>query len=126
LLYLINDRILEFDPAAMMQPLEQDRFEALSLDYVIELGKEMFAEDAHAQRNSPERARRLCYLIHLKSPKINAVSFYDATGSRQAKDVLYAAKFVHDQVLDMLHTQQILGQLDAAKVDLAVWNRMAA
>jgi hypothetical protein len=124
--YLINDRILEIDPAAMLLPMEEDRFSALSLDYVIELGKEMFAEDAFAQRNFPERVKRLCYLMHLKQPRINAVSFYDQTGSGQAKDVLFASKNIHAQVMDMLHTQQVLGQLDTNKVDQAVWNRMAA
>jgi hypothetical protein len=107
-------------------PMEEDRFEALSLDYVIELGREMFAEDPKAHRNSPERVRRLCYLIYLKQPRTNAVSFFDETGTGKLGDVLYASKNVHPQVLDMLHSQQILGQLDASKVDLAVWNRMAA
>ena len=74
--FLLNDLILDIDATRMMQPLDADRFSALSADYIAQLGKEMFAEDVQAHRNNPERARRLAYLIHLKMPRINADQFF--------------------------------------------------
>ena len=126
LYYLINDRVLEIHTDQMMQPLETERFEALSLDYLVQLGKEMFAEDPMVHRNNPERARRLCYLVHLKLPRVNALSFFLPYEKCPAAAVIFEYKSIHTQVIDMLHTQQILGQLDINKVDQAVWGRMAA
>ncbi|OYW80225.1 MAG: hypothetical protein B7Z26_06805, partial [Asticcacaulis sp. 32-58-5] len=74
--FLLNDLVLELEPSTMMHPLDAERFEALSLDYIAQLGKEMFAQDPQAHRKNPERARRLAYLIQLKMPRVNAAQFF--------------------------------------------------
>ncbi len=45
MLFLMNDVILSFDAAELTPPMARDRFAALSLTYVGELGKELFAEE---------------------------------------------------------------------------------
>jgi len=125
LYFLLNDVVLNVESDHMMHPLDAERFSALSIDYIAQLGKEMFAEDAMAHRSNPERARRLCYLIHLKMPRVNAAQFYvTATGDPMAVDTDFQS--INEMVLSMMLQQQTAGMLDARKVDAAVWHRMAA
>ena len=123
--FLLNDVVLNVESSHMMHPLDAERFSALSIDYIAQLGREMFAEDAMAHRSNPERARRLCYLIHLKMPRVNAAQFYvTATGDPMAVETDFQS--INEMALSMMLQQQTAGMLDARKVDAAVWHRMAA
>lgn len=110
----------------MMHPLDAQRFEALSLDYITQLGKEMFNDDPNAHRSNSERARRLCYLILQKMPRINAAQFYANGTSGRAEDMGVDLKALNEMVLGMMYQEQMRGQLNSQKVDQAVWHRMAA
>ncbi len=123
--FLLNDVVLNVESSHMMHPLDAERFSALSIDYIAQLGKEMFAEDALAHRSNPERARRLCYLIQLKMPRVNAAQFYvTALGDPMAVETDFQS--INEMALSMMLQQQTAGMLDARKVDAAVWHRMAA
>ncbi len=123
--FLLNDVVLDVDSSHMMHPLDAERFSALSIDYIAQLGREMFAEDAMAHRSNPERARRLCYLIQLKMPRVNAAQFYvTALGDPMAIETDFQS--INEMALGMMLQQQVAGMLDARKVDAAVWHRMAA
>ncbi|ESQ77543.1 hypothetical protein ABAC402_00005 [Asticcacaulis sp. AC402] len=124
--FLLNDIILEIEPSRMMQPLDAERFTALSIEYIAQLGKEMFAEDAFAHRQNPERARRLAYLIHLKMPRVNAAQFFVTAANGNPGNVDASFKSLNEMAMGMMFDQQKRGQLDAQKVDHAVWHRMAA
>jgi len=125
LYFLLNDVVLNVESSHMMHPLDAERFSALSIDYIAQLGKEMFAEDALAHRSNPERARRLCYLIQLKMPRVNAAQFYvTALGDPMAVETDFQS--INEMALSMMLQQQTAGMLDARKVDAAVWHRMAA
>jgi hypothetical protein len=125
LYFLLNDVVLDVDSSHMMHPLDAERFSALSIDYIAQLGREMFAEDAMAHRSNPERARRLCYLIQLKMPRVNAAQFYvTALGDPMAIETDFQS--INEMALGMMLQQQVAGMLDARKVDAAVWHRMAA
>jgi len=124
--FLLNDMVLELEPARMGQPLDSQRFEALSVDYIARLGKEMFAEDPEAHRHDPERARRLCYLLHLKMPRINAAQFFNMATNGRPDEVDASFKSLNEMAMGMMYQQQQQGQLDAQKVDHAVWQRRAA
>ncbi|EGF91325.1 hypothetical protein ABI_27400 [Asticcacaulis biprosthecium C19] len=86
----------------------------------------MFAEDAFAHRKNPERARRLAYLIHLKMPRINAAQFFVTVANGNPASVEASFKSLNEMAMGMMYDQQTRGQLDAQKVDHAVWHRMAA
>ncbi len=124
--FLLNDLILDIEPARMMQPLDADRFSALSIDYIAQLGKEMFAEDVNVHRKNPERARRLAYLITLKMPRVNAAQFFVMAQNGDPNTVDASFKSLNEMAMGMMYDQQMRGQLDAGKVDQAVWHRMAA
>ena len=124
--FLLNDLILDIDATRMMQPLDANRFSALSADYIAQLGKEMFAEDVQAHRNNPERARRLAYLIHLKMPRINAAQFFVTSTGGGLESVDASFKSLNEMAMELMFAQQKIGQLDTRKVDNEVWHRMAA
>ncbi len=124
--FLLNDLILDIDSSRMLNPLDADRFSALSLDYIAQLGKEMFAEDVNAHRRNPERARRLAYLINLKMPRINAAQFFITAPGGGLESVDASFKSLNEMAMGMMYDQQMRGQLDANKVDYEVWHRMAA
>jgi hypothetical protein len=126
LFFLLNDLVLELDPSRMMHPLEAERFEALSLDYIAQLGKEMFAQDPQAHRQNPERARRLAYLIQLKMPRVNAVQFFAMSNQGRVEDIDASFKSLNEMVVGMMYQEQMAGALNASKVDQAVWHRQAA
>jgi len=124
MLFLVNDLIVELNPESMVNPLDEERFSTLSLDYISHLGKEMFAANPMAHRHTPERAKRLAYLIHLKTPRTNAVSFsLTQAGGLDGVDVEF--KSLSEVILSVLYEQQSSGDLDTQKIDMAVWNRAA-
>jgi len=124
--FLLNDHILEIDQSRMMHPLDKERFSALSMDYISQLGREMFALDPNAHRTSPDRAKRLCYLISLKLPRVNAASFANVDHSGGPEGVEASFKSLNEIAMTMMFQQQAKGELNAQKVDSAVWHRMAA
>ncbi|MGZ3298693.1 MAG: hypothetical protein ACXU8U_02400 [Asticcacaulis sp.] len=124
--FLLNDVVLEVDQRQLMHPLDAERFSSLSLDYIAQLGKEMFAEDPFAHRTNPERARRLAYLINLKMPSINAAHFFVTSTGGDPAGVETDFKSINAMALGLMLDQQSQGSLDARKVDDAVWHRLAA
>lgn len=124
--FLLNDMVFEVDPARMGHPLDAGRFKALTTDYISRLGREMFAEDAQAHRKDPERARRLCYLLHLKLPHVNAAQFFNPGTEARPEAIEVSFKTLNHMAMGLMYEQQKGGQLNAQKVDDAVWQRRAA
>ncbi len=126
MLFLINDAVFEFDARALMPPLDAQRFNAVSLGYVITLGKELFSEEPLLHRVSPERTRRLAALLALKQPDINAALF--VAPARNCAPEQVTARFCNlsIEVMASLHAQNEQGALDALVADREVWRRLAA
>jgi hypothetical protein len=126
LFFLLNDLILDIDTERMSHPLDDERFAALTIEYVAYLGQEMFAQDPQAHRRNPERAKRLAYLITLKRPRVNAAQFFATVSSGAPETVETDFKSINEIVLGAMYQQQMMGMLNASKVDQEVWHRMAA
>jgi hypothetical protein len=126
MLFLMNDVVLSFDAAELTPPMTRDRFAALSINYVAELGKELFAEEPLLHRKDLERAQRLAALIVAKAPEINAALFI-APGRGCRKDdvqVRYAQLSV--EIMGALLQRQKAGALTNVEADRQVWRRLAA
>ena len=126
MLFLMNDVVFDLDEASPVTSADARRFEKLGFDYLMELGCELFAEDPLMHRNDPERARRLAWLIHDRSPEVNAALF--AAPETDCDPALVEPQFcaLPHAVLDQLMTRGRKGKLDAVVADRAVWGRMAA
>ena len=126
MLFLMNDVVFDLNEASPVTSADARRFEKLGFDYLMELGCELFAEDPLLHRNDPERARRLAWLIHDRSPEVNAALF--AAPETDCDPALVEPQFcaLPAIVLDQLMSRGRKGKLDAVTADRAVWGRMAA
>ena len=126
MLFLMNDVVFDLDEASPVTSADARRFEKLGFDYLMELGCELFAEDPLMHRNDPERARRLAWLIHDRSPEVNAALF--AAPETDCDPSLVEPRFcaLPARVLGQLQARAGKGKLDAVAADRAVWGRMAA
>jgi len=126
MLFLLNDVVFDLDEASPATPGDARRFENLDLDYVLELGCELFAEDPLMHQNDPQRARRLAWLIHDRSPEVNAALF--AAPAAGCDPSLVEPQFcaLPDPVMRQLQARASKGKLDAVAADKAVWMRLAA
>jgi len=126
MLFLLNDVVFDLDEASPATPGDARRFENLDLDYVLELGCELFAENPLMHQNDPQRARRLAWLIHDRSPEVNAALF--AAPAAGCDPSLVEPQFcaLPDPVMRQLQARASKGKLDAVAADKAVWMRLAA
>lgn len=126
MLFLLNDALLQIDPARMATPLDVRRFDALSFNAVLQLGRELFSEEPLLHQTQPERARRLCWLLALKQPEVNAALFVAPRQRCKLDEV--AVRFCHLPVetIAQLHSKSEAGLLDALAADREVWRRLAA
>lgn len=126
MLFLLNDVVFDLDEACAAKSVDARRFERLSFDHVMDLGCELFAEDPLMHRNDPERARRLAWLIHDRSPDVNAALF--AAPQVDCDPALVEPQFcaLPYPVMRQLHARDEKGKLDAVAADRVVWGRMAA
>jgi len=126
MLFLLNDVVFDLDEACPVTAVDARRFEALDLDYVLELGCELFAEDPLLHHTDPQRARRLAWLIHNRSPDVNAALF--AAPAAGCDPDLVEPQFcaLPEPVMRQLKTRATKGKLDAVAADRAVWMRLAA
>ncbi|WP_428150306.1 hypothetical protein [Brevundimonas sp.] len=126
MLFLMNDVVFDLNEASPVTSADARRFEKLGFDYLMELGCELFAEDPLLHRNDPERARRLAWLIHDRSPEVNAALF--AAPETDCDPALVEPLFcaLPETVMRQLQQRGGKGKLDAVSADRAVWGRMAA
>ena len=126
MLFLLNDVVFDLDEASPVTPGDARRFETLELDYALELGCELFSEDPMLHLNDPQRARRLAWLIHDRSPEVNAALF--AAPAAGCDPSLVEPRFctLPDTVMRQLKASAAKGKLNARTADRAVWMRMAA
>ena len=126
MLFLLNDVVFDLDEACPVTPGDARRFEKLGLDYVLELGCQLFAEDPLLHQNDPQRARRLAWLIHDRSSEINAALF--AAPAAGCDPDLVEPQFcaLPGAIMHQLKTRASRGKLDAVAADRAVWMRLAA
>ncbi|PZR35721.1 hypothetical protein [Caulobacter segnis] len=126
MLFLMNDVILSFDPSELAPPVTRDRFARLSLNSVLELGKELFAQEPVLQHKDVERAQRLAALIIAKAPEINAALFVAPTRGCPVEEVQARYAQLGVEVMGTLLHRQNAGSLTNAEADRQVWQRLAA
>lgn len=126
MLFLLNDVVLTFDAADMAPPMAADRFAKLSLNYVGELGKELFAQEPLLHHKDLERAQRLAALILAKAPDVNAALFIAPGRGCRVEDVQVRYAQLSFEVMGALLQRQKAGALTNLEADRQVWRRLAA
>jgi hypothetical protein len=126
MLFLMNDVVFSFDVADLAPPVPHDRFAKLSLNYVSELGRELYAEEPLLHIKDPERAQRLASLIISKAPEINAALFVAPGRGCLVDQVQVRYAQIGIEVMGALMTRQKAGSLTNIEADRQVWRRLAA
>ncbi len=126
MLFLLNDIILSLELQVLTPPIMAQRFAALTLSSVQDLGREMFAEDPRLQHHQTDAARKLASLIVSKSPEVNAALFVAPMGRCRPDSVAVRLASLDMQLLAQLNYKQQSGELTAAVADRYVWARAAA
>ncbi len=126
MLFLLNDRVLDLNMNGLNQPLDPARFHALSLDYVMKLGQELFSESPLLHREEPERAGRLAMLITAKAPQVNAALFVAPAHGCRPDEVTNKLANLDITVMAGLAVRERQGELNPVTADREVWRRMAA
>lgn len=124
--FLMNDVVLSLDAAELSPPMTRDRFAALSLNFVGELGRELYAEEPLLHHKQLEKAKRLAALIIAKSPEINAALFIAPARGCLIEQVQVRYAQIGIEVMSALHQRQKTGQLTNLEADRQVWRRLAA
>jgi hypothetical protein len=126
MLFLLNDRVLDVDMRKLVPPAQRARFQALSLPFVMDLGREMFAEFPLLHKEPAERVHRLAALILSKAPGVNAALFQAERAGCAPEEVAAELTEVSLPVLGALYERQQQAALTPVAVDREVWRRMAA
>jgi hypothetical protein len=126
MLFLMNDVVFSFDAAELAPPMERDRFAKLSMNYVSELGRELYAAEPLLHLKDPERATRLAALIISKAPEINAALFIAPGRGCLVENVQVRYAQIGLEVMGALLQRQKAGSLTNVEADRQVWRRLAA
>ena len=126
MLFLLNDTVIDLDAGFDASPADRRRFERLSLDYVVQLGRELYAEAPTLHREDPERARRLAWLLAGRCSEINAALFVAPAKDCAPEEVGVRFACLPEATLDTLQVKAETGRLDVKTADRAVWRRLAA
>ena len=126
MIFLMNDTVLDVDMRRLAPPLAAARFRALSLSFVLKLGRELYAEQPLLHRADPERATRLAALIVCKAPKVNAALFEVPLPACKPELIEARLAEVSIEVMAHLSGKQADATLTPWTVDCEVWRRMAA
>ncbi|WP_419320736.1 hypothetical protein ACN2C7_07070 [Caulobacter sp. ErkDOM-E] len=126
MLFLMNDVVFSFDVADLAPPMAHDRFAKLSLNYVSELGRELYAEEPLLHIKDPERSQRLASLIISKAPEVNAALFVAPGRGCLVDQVQVRYAQIGIEVMSALMTRQKAGSLTNVEADRQVWRRLAA
>lgn len=126
MLFLMNEVVLNLAALDLAPPLAARRFEKLDLQFVGQLGAELYSEEPLLQRVAPDRAMRLAALIVAKAPEINAALFVAPSRGcpHDQVQVRYAA--IGLEVMGLLYDRQRHGSLTTVEADRQVWRRLAA
>lgn len=126
MLFLMNDVVFSFDAAELAPPVARDRFAKLSMSYVGDLGRELYAAEPLLHLKDPERAMRLAALIINKSPEINAALFIAPGRGCLVESVQVRYAQLGLEVMGELLKRQKAGSLTNVEADRQVWRRLAA
>jgi len=126
MLFLLNDTVFKLEASELVPPLDAERFRRLTFDFVVDLGRELFAEQPLLQRAYPGRAARLAALIAAKAPRINAALFV-APGFR-CPTSLVTSQFaeIPFEVMVKLCKREADGGRDLWAAERHVWSLLAA
>ncbi|ATQ41970.1 hypothetical protein CSW64_05860 [Caulobacter mirabilis] len=126
MLFLMNEVVLNLAALDLAPPIAARRFAKLDLQFVSQLGAELYSEEPLLQRVAPDRAMRLAALIVAKAPEVNAALFVSPSKGCPHDQVQVRYASIGLEVMGVLYDRQRHGALTTVEADRQVWRRLAA
>jgi hypothetical protein len=126
MLFLMNDVVLNLDEVSPSPRATAWRYRRLSLDFITDLGAELFSEHPLMHVHAPERAARLAAMIMAKDAAINAALFVAPAFGCPPEQVSVRLTTISLDMMNQLYQRQNLGKLTNLEADRHVWRRLAA
>jgi hypothetical protein len=126
MLFLMNDVVLDLEDAEMSPAHAAHRYRRLDLEFVSDLGRELYAEQPLLQWTAPERAMRLAVMIRAKAPHINGALFIAPAEGCPLDEVSVRYTQISPPMMQALAGRQEAGALNNLVADREVWKRLAA
>jgi hypothetical protein len=126
MLFLMNDVVLNLDEVSPSPRATAWRYRRLSLEFITDLGCELFSEHPLMHVNAPDRAARLAAMILAKDPQINAALFVAPAFNCKPEQVSVQLTTISLEMMGQLYQRQQMGKLTNLEADRHVWRRLAA
>lgn len=126
MLFLMNDAVLNLDEVSPSPRATAWRYRRLSLEFISDLGAELFCEHPLMHAHAPERAARLAAMIVAKEPQVNAALFVAPSFNCSPEQVSVRFTTISIAIMQQLYQRQQTGKLTNLEADRHVWRRLAA
>jgi hypothetical protein len=124
--FLLNDVVFDLNDLRLGPRQASQGFQALDINDVTRMGKELYAKHPLLHASHRARALRLVSLISAKTPTINAALFVAPDFDCAVEDVVVRYMTLGPHIMQQLSARQSAGELDVRSADRQVWRRLAA
>jgi len=126
MLFLLNDVVMTVELEALSEPQVAASLRAMSLNQILQLGREMFAESPRLQHVSQSGPLRLATLITAKQPDINAALFAAPAKGCPPDAVVCRFASLGIEMIHELKGFQDRGAMTKMLADFHVWGKVRA
>lgn len=126
MLFLLNDVVLTIDLEELASPAVATSLRTMSLNQIIQLGREMFAESPRLQHLSQSGPIRLATLITAKQPDINAALFSAPAVGCPPQAVVCRVASLGIELIHDLKGYQDRRTMSKVMADFHVWGKLRA
>ena len=123
MLFLLNDVVLELEPAKLVRPVMAGHLARLSMSQVTTLVREVFAQNPRLPHDHLMLARRAAVMMLMKDPELNAALFLTPGRVCAPSDVSVRFASLAAEVIFQLKHIQDQGRLTSGAVNALVWSR---
>lgn len=122
-LFLLNDMVLDLEPAKLVSPRVAGHLAKLSSAQVSTLVREVFAHNPRMPASHLQLSRRAAVMLVMKNPELNAALFLTPGRVCEPDDVTVRFATLAVEVMVQLKTIQDQGRLTPGAVNALVWSR---
>ncbi len=123
MLFLLNDVVLELEPAKLVRPVMAGHLARLSMSQVTTLVREVFAQNPRLPHGHLVLARRAAVMMLMKDPDLNAALFLTPGRVCAPGDITVRFASLAVEVMSQLKNIQDQGRLTPGAVNALVWSR---
>jgi len=122
-LFLLNDMVLDLEPAKLVRPTVAGHLAKLSIGQVSTLVREVFAQHPRMPASHLQLSKRAAVMLVMKNTDLNAALFLTPGRVCAPDDVTVRFATLAPEVMFQLKHIQDQGRLSPGAVNALVWSR---